>query len=150
MAITKEEVAEAVRAWCQAWHTGDIETLLVMEAPSFGFGFRPFKPRDHAARGEGEHRQSLQQFFGQKEAYTLVLEDFETAVVGGEVGLAWGTFLETWQDKGQPQEQAQVRFSNVLTKGERGWQVVFYHRHIQPFAADGRYPKALTVVSPAA
>ena len=37
----------------------------------------------------------------------------------------------------------------VLTKGERGWQVVLYHRDIQPFADDGRYPKALTVVSPA-
>ena len=36
MAMTKEEVAEAVRAWCKAWHTRDIETLLVMEAPSFG------------------------------------------------------------------------------------------------------------------
>ena len=66
MAITKEDVAESVRAWCQAWHTRDIETLLVMEAPSFGFGFRPLKPRDHVARGEGAHRQGLQQFFGQK------------------------------------------------------------------------------------
>ena len=43
-------------------------------------------------------------------------EDFETAVMG-EVGLAWGTFLEPWQDKGQPPEQARVRFSKVLTKG---------------------------------
>ena len=33
MAMTKEEVAEAVRAWCKAWHTRDIKTLLVMEAP---------------------------------------------------------------------------------------------------------------------
>lgn len=148
MAITKEEVAKAVRAWCQAWHTRDIETLLVMEAPSFGFGFRPFTPRDHAARGEGAHRQALQQFFGQKEAYSFVPENFETAVAG-EIGLAWGTVLEQWQDKGQPPEQARVRFSKVLTKGAPGWQVLLYHRDIQPFAADGRYPKALTVVSPA-
>ena len=76
----------------------------------------------------------------------MVLEDFETAVVG-EVGLAWGTFLEKWQDKGQPPEQARVRFSKVLTKGARGWQVLLYHRDIQPFADDGRYPKVLTVVS---
>ena len=77
-----------------------------------------------------------------------MLEDCETAVVG-DVGLAWGTYLETWQDQGQPPEQARVRFSKVLTKGERGWEVVLYHRDIQPFADDGRYPKALTVISPA-
>jgi hypothetical protein len=77
----------------------------------------------------------------------VVLEDFETAVVG-EVGLAWGTFMETWQDTGQLPEQARVRFSKVLTKGAHGWQVVLYHRDIQPFADDGRYPKALTVSAP--
>jgi ketosteroid isomerase-like protein len=146
MAMTKEEVAEAVRAWCHAWHTRDIETLLVMEAPSFGFGFRPFTPRDHVVAGEAGRRESLGRFFGQKDAYSVVLEDFETAVVG-EVGLAWGTFLEKWQDKGQPPEQARVRFSKVLTKGAQGWQVLLYHRDIQPFADDGRYSKALTVVS---
>ena len=146
MAITKEEVAEAVRAWCHAWHTRDIETLLVMEAPSFGFGFRPFTPRDHVIAGEAGRSEKFERFFGRMDAYSLVPEDVETAVVG-EVGLAWGTFLEMWQDKGQPPEQARVRFSKVLTRGAQGWQVLLYHRDIQPFADDGRYPKALTVVS---
>jgi ketosteroid isomerase-like protein len=148
MAMTKEEVAEVVRAWCQAWHTRDIEMILALEARSVGFGFRPWAWRDHVARGEGQYRQEMERFFGQKETYSVVLEDCETSVVG-EVGLAWGTFLETWQDTGHPLEQARVRFSKVLTKGAHGWQVVLYHRDIQPFADDGRYPKALTVVSPA-
>lgn len=39
MAITKEEGAEVVHAWCHAWHTRDIETLVAMEAQAFGFGF---------------------------------------------------------------------------------------------------------------
>ena len=147
MAITKEEVAEAVRAWCHAWHTRDHETLLVMEAPSFGFGFRPFTPRDHVIAGEAGRRESLERFFGRMDAYSLVPEDFETAVTG-DIGLAWGTFLEQWQEKGQPPEQACVRFSKVLTKGAQGWQVLLYHRDIQPFADDGHYPKALTVISP--
>jgi ketosteroid isomerase-like protein len=78
----------------------------------------------------------------------LVPEDFETAVVG-DMGLAWGTFLEQWQEKGRPPEQARVRFSKVLARGTQGWQMVLYHRDIQPFADDGRYLRALTVVSPA-
>jgi hypothetical protein len=36
----------------------------------------------------------------------------------------------------------------VLTKGARGWQVLLYHRDIQPFTDDGRYPRALTVIPP--
>jgi len=35
--------------------------------------------------------------------------------------MAWGTFIEKWQDKGQPPEQARVRFSNVFIKGAQGW-----------------------------
>ena len=146
MAMTKEEVAEAVRAWCNAWHTCDVETLLRMEAQSFGFGFRPFTPRDHVAEGQAKQRERLEGFFGRMDSYSLVPEDFETAVVG-EVGMAWGTFIESWQDKGQPPEQARVRFSNVFIKGTQGWQVLQYHRDIQPFE-QGRYPKTLTVVSP--
>jgi hypothetical protein len=60
--------------------------------------------------------------------------------------MAWGTFIEKWQDKGQPPEQARVRFSKVLAKGARGWQVLLYHRDIQPFEQK-RYLKTLTVVS---
>jgi ketosteroid isomerase-like protein len=149
MAMTKEDVAEAVRAWCTAWQTRDMQTIIAMEARAGGFGFRPFTRRDHIANARGEARErQLERFFNQKESYSLVLEDCETAVVG-DVGLAWGTYLETWQDQGHPPEQARVRFSKVLTRGESGWEVVLYHRDIQPFTAEGRYPRELTVVAPA-
>ena len=146
MAITKEEVAEAVRAWCAAFHTRDIQTLLPMEAQAAGFGFRAVAWR--AARGEGGLLQRLEQFFGQMDSYRLELEDLQTAVTG-DIGLAWGVYIEEFQEKGRPLERARVRFSKVLTKGARGWQVLYYHRDIQPFNEDGSYPRALTVVSPA-
>jgi ketosteroid isomerase-like protein len=81
------------------------------------------------------------------DAYRLEPEELQTAVIG-EVGLAWGVYLEQFQERGRPPERAQVRFSKVLTKGARGWQVLLYHRDIQPFTDEGRYPRALTVVSP--
>jgi ketosteroid isomerase-like protein len=146
MAMTKEDVAEVVRTWCHAWHTRDIETLVAMEAQAVGFGFRPFAPRNHIARGQADQRERLGQFFGRMDSYSLVPEDFETAVAG-DVGMAWGTFIEKWQEKGQPPEQARVRFSKVLIKGAQGWQVLLYHRDIQPFE-EGRYPKTLTMTSP--
>jgi ketosteroid isomerase-like protein len=147
MAMTKEDVAAAVRAWCTAWHTRDMQTIMGMEARAVGFGFRPLAWRDHLGNTYTEGRdRSLEQFFGQKVSYSLVLQELQTAVEG-DVGLAWGVFLEQWQDKGQPPEQARVRFSKVLTKSAHNWQVLLYHRDIQPFADDGRYPKTLTVVS---
>jgi len=149
MTITKEEVAEAVRVWAHAWHTRDMQTIMAMEAQAVGFGFRPFAWRNHPGNTYPAGRdRSLEQFFGQKMSYSVALQELQTAVEG-DVGLAWGVFLEQWQDKGQPPEQARVRFSKVLTRGAQGWQVVLYHRDIQPFAADGCYPKALTIVSPA-
>ena len=38
MSITKEDVADAVRQWCSAWHTRDIPTILAMGAQEGGFG----------------------------------------------------------------------------------------------------------------
>ena len=124
-----------------------MQTIMAMEVRAVGFGFRPFTRRDHIANARAEGRdRPLERFFNQKASYSLVLETCETTVVG-DVGLAWGTHLETWQDHGQPPEQARVRFSKVLTNSEHGWEVVLYHRDIQPFTAAGRYPKDLTVVS---
>jgi ketosteroid isomerase-like protein len=147
MSITEEEVADAVRHWCTAWHTRDIPTILAMEAQAGGYGFRPLARRDHAARGEADARQTLERFFGRMIAYRLEPEELQTSVIG-EVGLARGVYIETFQEQGHPPERARVRFSKVLTKGERGWQVRLYHRDIQPFADDGRYPRALTVAPP--
>jgi ketosteroid isomerase-like protein len=147
MSLTKEDVAEAVRGWCTAWHTQDIQTIVAMEARAVGFGFRPLAWRDHIARSEDDYAQVLKRFFGQMEYYSLQPGDFQTSVTG-DIGLAWGVYREQWQENGQPPEQARVRFSKVLTKGARGWQVLLYHRDIQPFTDDGLYPRALTVVPP--
>lgn len=51
MVIAKEEVAEAVRAWCTAIHTRDIPTVVTMEAQAGGFGYRQLTRRDHVAVG---------------------------------------------------------------------------------------------------
>jgi ketosteroid isomerase-like protein len=144
MAITPEDVADAVRQWCTAWHTRDIPTILAMEAQAGGFGFRRVDRRDHVAMGD---RKTLEQFFGRMEDYRLEPEDIQTAVTGA-VGLAWGVYIETFQEQGRPPERARVRFSKVLTKEPHGWQVLLYHRDIQPFTDDGRYPRTLTVVPP--
>ena len=146
MPITEEEVAEVVRRLYVEWHTRDIQTIIAMEAQAFGFGFRALVRRDHAALGTG-FLQMVERFFGQVDYFRVELEDLQTSVTG-DVGLAWGVHIEEFQEKGRPPERARVRFSSVLTKGASGWQVLLYHRDIQPFNDDGSYPRALTAVSP--
>lgn len=101
MPITKEEVAEAARAWCRAWDTHDIKTILAMEARAGGFGFRQLARRDHVAIGEQRYGQILERFFDQMEYYRLQPEDLQ-ASVAGDVGLAWGVYIEEFQEKGRP------------------------------------------------
>ena len=147
MSITKEDVAEAVRGWCTAWDNHDIQTIVAMEAREVGFGFRTAAWRDGAVIGERGRSASLEQTFGQMDYYRLNPEDLQTSVAG-DTGLAWGVFIEDFQVKGQPPERARVRFTLALSKGVTGWQVLLFHRDIQPFDEEGNYPTELTVVSP--
>jgi hypothetical protein len=101
--MTKEDVAEAVRGWCTAWQTQDIQTIVAMEARAVGFGFRPLAWRDHLARSEEDDAQVLTRFFGQMDDYSLQPEDVQTSVTG-EIGLAGGVSMEQWQENGHPPE----------------------------------------------
>jgi ketosteroid isomerase-like protein len=143
--MTKDDVANAVRSWCAAWHTRDVKTIAGMEARAGGFGFRPLARRDHAALGESAYSRRIEQFFDRLDYYRLEIQELETAVEGG-VGLAWGVYIEEFREKGHPPERARVRFSKVLNQGANGWEVVMYHRDIQPFDSDGNYPRTLTAV----
>ena len=147
MSITKEEVAEVVRGYMAAYDNHDIETIVAMEAGEVGFGFRRIAWRDWDSLGEGGRSAKNEQFFGDMDYYHLSLEDLQTSV-SGDIGLAWGVFIEDFQVKGRPPERARVRFSNALSKGARGWQSLLFHRDIQPFDEEGCYPTDLTVNSP--
>jgi ketosteroid isomerase-like protein len=140
--MTNDELAEAVRAWCHAYDTHDIDTIVQMEASSVGFGFRTVAPRSGGRIG----RELAERFFSGVDYYRVTLESLETDVNAG-VGLAWGVFIEDFQHKGEPPERARVRFSNAMTKVGTGWQILLYHRDIQPFDEEGRYPKTLTAIS---
>ena len=146
MSITKEEVAEVVRGYMAAYDNHDIQTIVAMGAREVGFGYRMIGWRDWAALGKRTRFAENEQVFGQMDYYHLNLEDLQTSVAG-DIGLAWGVFIEDFQVKGRPPERARVRFSNALSKGARGWQSLLFHRDIQPFDEEGCYPTELTVNS---
>src|SRR5262245_1330875 len=63
MTMAKADVAEAVRAWCTAFHTRDVQTIAAMEVQAGGFGYRPLPRRAHAATGEVGRIPSMERFF---------------------------------------------------------------------------------------
>ena len=140
MAITKEELEKAMREWFVAWDNNEIKAITVM-MDKVGFGYRDAAWRDLT---ENEYTATLERFFSQMEYFHLELADLQTSVEG-EIGLAWGVFIEDFQEKGRPPERARVRFSCTLLKESRGWQTLLFHRDIQPFEADGTYPRELNL-----
>ncbi len=144
MPVTKEDLEEAMREWISAWNNNDIQAIATMEAGEVGFGYRTEAGQDRSRTDENEFSAILEEFFGRIEYFHLKLEDLQTSVVGN-IGLAWGVFTEDFQEKGRPTEYARVRFSSTLSKGAQGWQVLMFHRDIQPFEEDGTYPRELTL-----
>lgn len=141
--ITKEEVAQAVREWASTFDSRDYERLWQFECESVGFGYRSTDARPMAGLGRELYLQVHDGFFSTFERYHLEFESLETAVVDG-FGLAWGCYIEDFQHKGMAPERARVRFTQTMRKDESGWKILLFHRDIQPFGEDGRYPRSLT------
>ncbi|MCO5976296.1 YybH family protein [Ideonella oryzae] len=133
-----EELCDAVRQWCGAWHQRDIDRILTLEAQASGFGLRAAAWRNHAAIGPARYRALLEHFFAQMAHYSLQLLDVQ-ASVAGELGLAHGVYEERFQRHGLPAELARPRFTMTFQRGPLGWQMLMYHRDIQPFDPDGAY-----------
>ena len=145
MSFTKEDVVDVIREWCEAWSTRDARAVATMESRAVGFGFRTIAWQNFGALDQRDRVHMLEELFGGMDSYRAELEDVQSSVVDG-IGLGWGVFIEEFQETGRPPERARVRFSMALTKGATGWQVLLFHRDIQPFDEQGRYPRSLTVV----
>lgn len=145
MRITKEEVAQAVRDWIGAFNRRDLAAC-VIDAEGVGYGYRTIGARDMSSLGIEGNTRLLGDFFARCDSFRTTLEQVETAVTGEDLGLAWGVFVEDFQEKGRPPERARVRFSQVMRKTADGWKILLFHRDIQPFGEDGRYPRELTTI----
>ena len=142
MSITPDEVEAAVRDWIHACNTGDIRRGAAMEVTGAGYGYRSPTWRDLAPAGE-RYLETIGQFMASLEAFHGEFEELHTKV-HGDVGFAWGVYVEHFQPKGGTPERARVRFSQAMTKTDDGWKFLSFHRDIQPFDADGRYLPSLT------
>ncbi len=143
--ITKEEVAGAFSEWVEANSNWDFERLWRFEASGIGFGYRTAAARRMGSITEDDFRRVGEEAKGRMNRYRMETETLRTAV-DGDLGLAWGWYVEDFQEKGLPPERARVRFTQAMRKDADGWRVVIFHRDIQPYAEDGQYPRSLTAV----
>lgn len=142
MSITPDEVETAVRDWIGAYNSGDIRRAAAMETSGAGYGYRSPAWRDLVPAGDG-YLQVMEQFIATMDSFQIEVEELNTKV-HGDVGFAWGVYVEHFQPKGSTPERARVRFSQVMIKTEEGWKFLSFHRDIQQFDADGRYLRSMT------
>ena len=141
MSIQNEEIAEIVRKYIAAWHTKDIDSIVTLGADiKGGFGWRASAWRDRPYVAE-----RVANFFDTFKYYGIELTEIHTWSEG-DVGIAWGIYTESFQQKEQPPEKARARFTFTYRKDSQGWHELMYHRDIQPFNEDGQYPIELTQV----
>jgi len=153
---TKEDVAEEMRRKFAVFDSGNVDAIL-QNAQGAGFGYRTaavrsmpwagVDARDVAARGVDVRRQAIKQFLDSMEYYHTKFEELYTSVEG-DIGLAWGIFVEEFKVKGRPPEKARVRFTETLKKEDVRWRTLLFHRDIQPFDEHGRYLTRLTLTTP--
>ncbi|MGE0599137.1 MAG: ester cyclase [Dehalococcoidia bacterium] len=145
MGITKDDVTVAVQAWIAAINEPDIAAICAMDATGYGFGYRTSAPRDMSSTSIDKYREFMRGFYDRHKGIVTTLEELQTAV-DGDVGLAWGVYTEQFQIAGRPLERARVRFSQTMRRDQDGaWRFLLFHRDIQPFDDQGRYPPSLNI-----
>jgi len=145
MTIQNEEIAEYLRKELVAWNSKDADSIAEIIAHiKCGFGWRAESHREHSNPTE-EMKKRINKFLNTMERYQIDMDELHTWAED-TIGLAWGVWYERFKQKGQPSENARVRFSVTFQKNSDGWHIIMYHRDIQPFNEDGRYPIELTMV----
>jgi len=102
-----------------------------------GYGFRTFQAR--GATAQPNLNQTPQAILASMEYWRVTLDELHTSI-DGDIGLAWGVYIEEFKARGQQPDTVRVRFTNTLRWDGQSWQNLLYHRDAQAFGENGKYP----------
>jgi hypothetical protein len=144
---TKEDVAEEMRRRFTVFDSRNLDAIMQNSHEGVGFGYSSAAPRSApwGSADPGDEAAAIKRFLDSTEYYHTKFQELHTSVEG-DIGLAWGIFVEDFKVRGQPPEMARVRFTQVLKKEGVRWRPILFHRDIQPFDKQGRYLKQFTRV----
>lgn len=150
---TKEDVEKEIRGRWDLFNARNLDALVQDSHMGFGFGWRTaaarstewsdLDARDVATRGNEAVRDAMKRFLDSMDYYHCTIQELQTSVEG-DIGLAWGLYIEDFKIKGRPAEKARVRFTQTMKKEGNIWRPLLYHRDIQPFDEHGRYLSQFT------
>ncbi len=157
---TKEDVEKEIRREWEVFNSGNLNAILQQATRSAGgvrFGWRTaaarstgwsnVDARDVAERGAEAFREPIKRFLDSMQYYHCTIEELHTSVEG-DIGLAWGIYVENFKVRGRPAEKARVRFTQVLKQDGERWRTLLSHGDIQPFDEHGRYVAQFTLPPP--
>lgn len=135
--VTPEEVEAHTRSLWNLWNTDDPEQIVKVYTGGKGFGYRT-RPAREDYGDKVDYRPIVEQWLASLDYYSIVLDDVQTLAYGN-VGIAWGLYHEDFQKVGGQPERVDGRFSQTFVKENGEWSMLFYHRDMTPFDADGKY-----------
>ena len=153
----KDDLADYIGKIWRNWNSHNLDSILSQGSlGGIGFGWRTRDSRtsqfpgispEDLAKSSGEVlRARLRRSFASWDHYHVEVTDLHTKVEG-DIGLAWGTYDESFKPKDGAPEEARVRFTETYKRDGSTWRSLLYHRDIEPFDGQGRYVKQLTARS---
>ena len=126
----QKEIEKMFQAWCQAWGSGDIETIIEQNENLILFGYRTKDIRDWRKVSRDEQKKIQEAFFN-------LFDSFEFIPISGiirqvdNVVTAIGFFKEKMKDKEGKGMEVTGRFSFTYIKQNGKWQLILAHRDAQ-------------------
>lgn len=157
-APTPQDVEKEVRRRWDVINSRNLDAIAQQASSNspYGFGWRTAAARTtgwgsvtaagSAARGAEAFREPIRRNIIAMKGYHSTFQELHAAVEG-EIGLAWGVYVEQFRSNDGPAETARVRFTYTLKKEGDRWRLLLYHNDIEPFDEHGRYLPRWTVAS---
>jgi ketosteroid isomerase-like protein len=124
----EKELKATITRLLKAWNDHDLDVASEIQGDAIGYGYRTKPPRLWNAKTS---RAANQWFFASMEIFETSLKDDLVVRVNGNVGLALGSFIERFKQKGGELQTIEGRISTTFLRIDGKWKMVLYHRDTQ-------------------
>src|SRR5437867_519756 len=137
----EDDLAEFIRGMWRRFNSRNVDSIVLQGShEGIGFGWRGQAWRTSQWGGVSAEelrknsaemlRQQLERDFASWDYYHVDVTDLHTAV-DGDIGLAWGTYNESFKPKNGAPETAHVRYPETYKRDGNPWRSLLYHRDIE-------------------
>ena len=127
-----DDLKAAYEAGGEAFNKQDVSAVLASQHDEFvAYGATAVFPDDRKGRSKADRRQGLENFFANRERFSVTSINPQYRVVG-TTGIVWGHSRTVIKLKDGPQETRTRRFVSTWVKSDGKWLILASHRSAVP------------------